>query len=408
MSEEPGSGALALLRTNHPLRQLITARVVSFVGDSLSLVALMLHVAATTGQALAVATLLLVGDCAPALLSPLTGAISDRFDRRHVMVACELVQAALLVAVAITLPPLPLLLALVGVRALAGQVFQPASRAAVPTLVSGRDLEAANSALGLGTTGAEAIGPLLAAVMLPLLGVRGVLLVDGASFLISALLLVRLPALPSTREPDDGVAPPLLTQAKEGLGYIWSVSPVRIISLGFFAVVAANGIDDVALLVLATETFGAGESAVGLLLGAVGIGLLIGYALLARVGTRQPMVALLVAGFAVSSIGNLLTGLAWAVAAAFTVQLLRGIGIAAMDVASNTLLQRLVPDRLLGRVFGNLYGMIGIAAGISYIGGGLLLDMTSAPTTFLVAGAAGTLASIAVAVTLPPAVRRGQ
>jgi hypothetical protein len=52
--------------------------------------------------------------------------------------------------------------------------------------------------------------------------------------------------------------------------------------------------------------------------------------------------------------GNLLTGLAWAVAAAFTVQLLRGIGIAAMDVASNTLLQRLVPDRMLGRVFSNL------------------------------------------------------
>jgi hypothetical protein len=87
-------------------------------------------------------------------------------------------------------------------------------------------------------------------------------------------------------------------------------------------VVAANGIDDVALLVLATETLEAGRSTAALLLAAVGIGLL--------------------------------TGPAWAVAAAFTVQLLRGIGIAAMDVASNTLLQRLVPDRMLGRVFSNL------------------------------------------------------
>jgi hypothetical protein len=75
-----------------------------------------------------------------------------------------------------------------------------------------------------------------------------------------------------------------------------------------------------------------------------------------------------------------------------------------MDVASNTLLQRLVPDRMLGRVFGNLYGIIGIAAGISYIGGGLLLDAMSASTTFLVAGAAGTPAAIAVAATLPRAV----
>jgi MFS family permease len=60
------------------------------------------------------------------------------------------------------------------------------------------------------------------------------------------------------------------------------------------------------------------------------------------------MTVLLVVGFAVSSVGNLLTGLAWSVAVAFALQTVRGLGIAAMDVASNTLLQRLVPDHLLG------------------------------------------------------------
>src|SRR3954468_22481090 len=97
-TDDPATGPLALLRVNPPFRTLAVARVVSFTGDSLSLVALMLHVVATTGQALAVATLLLVGDAAPALLSPPSGAISDRCDRRRVMIACELVQAALLVA----------------------------------------------------------------------------------------------------------------------------------------------------------------------------------------------------------------------------------------------------------------------------------------------------------------------
>ncbi len=396
------AAAVSLLSSNAGFRRLSVARVVSFVGDSLSLVALMLHVAQTTGQALAVAALLLVGDFAPALLSPVSGAISDRFDRRRVMIVCELVQCALLVAIAVALPPLPVLLVLVGVRALAGQIFQPASRAAIPALVPNKDLEAANSTLGFGTNGAEALGPLIAAALLPFVGIRGVLLVDAASFLLSAVLLVRLPALPPS--PDGTSAPSLLGQAREGLGYIWSQRPIRIIAIGFCAVVAANGIDDVALLVLATDTLQAGESAVGLLLGAVGIGLLVGYVLLTRAANRS-MVALLVAGFAVSSIGNLLTGLAWAVAAAFTVQLIRGVGIAAMDVASNTLLQRLVPDRMLGRVFGNLYGAIGVAAAISYIGGGFLLDATDARTTFLVAGVAGTLATIAVAFALPGATR---
>ena len=67
----------------------------SFAGDSLGLVALMLHVAETTGQALAVALLLLAGDFVPALLGPLAGTLADRADRRRVMVGCELVQSAL-------------------------------------------------------------------------------------------------------------------------------------------------------------------------------------------------------------------------------------------------------------------------------------------------------------------------
>jgi len=178
-----------------------------------------------------------------------------------------------------------------------------------------------------------------------------------------------------------------------------------VIAVGFFAVVAFNGIDDVALVLLAKDNLGAGDSAIGLLLAGVGIGLLLGYGLLAHHGRRVPMAALLSLGLAVSSIGNLLTGLAWAVAAAFAVQAVRGIGIAAMDVATNTLLQRLVPAGMLGRVFGNLYGAIGVAAGLSYIGGGLLLDATSAPTTFLIAGTGGTLATIAVAAALPRAMR---
>jgi MFS family permease len=231
-----------------------------------------------------------------------------------------------------------------------------------------------------------------------------VLLVDAASFVVAALLLARLPALGQAQA---GAPAGLFTQAREGLGHLWSVRPVRIIALGFCGIVAVNGIDDVALLVLATETFRAGESAAALLLGAAGIGLLVGYALLARAGGRVAMPVLLLTGFAVSSVGNLLTGLAWAVAAAFTLQAVRGLGLAAMDVASNTLLQRLVPDHLLGRVFGNLYGLVGVAAGLSYVGGGLLLDATSAPVTFVAAGTAGTLITAAVALALHRALRDG-
>ena len=372
----------------------------SFLGDSLALVALMLHVASTTGQALAVALLLLAGDFAPALLGPLTGTVADRLERRGVMVGCELLQGALVVAVALWLPSLPLLLVLVGLRAVAGQVFQPASRAAVPALVREGDLEPANAAIGVATNGGETLGPLVAALLLPVLQVRGVLLIDAASFLVSALLLGFLPAMAAGGQEAAGPRGSFLADAGTGLRYLRGQATVRAVVLGYFAVVACTGIDDVALVFLATGTFGADATAVGLLLAAVGIGLLAGYALLARTGARVSMPALLLAGFAVSSAGNLLTGLAWAVAAAFAVQAVRGLGIAALDVAATTLVQRTVPARLLGRVFGSLYGGIGVAAALAYLLGGLLLDRTTPRVAFVAAGTAGLLATGITALAL--------
>jgi MFS family permease len=284
-----GAGPLRLLGANRPFRLLWSARAVSFLGDSLSLVALMLHVAETTGQALAVAWLLLAGDFAPALLGPLTGTVADRLDRRRVMVGCELLQGALVVVIALWLPALPLLLVLVGLRAVAGQVFQPASRAAVPAVVPERDLERANAAVGAATNGGEALGPLVAAVALPVLEIRGVLLVDAASFLVSAALLGLLPPLARSGDGDPARPASFLADAGAGLRYLRGQPILRVVVGGYVAVAACTGIDDVALVFLATDTFGAGESAAGLLLAAVGIGLLAGYALLARTGGRAPI-----------------------------------------------------------------------------------------------------------------------
>ena len=314
----------------------------SYLGDSLGLVALMLHVADTTGQALAVALLLLAGDFAPALLGPLAGTVADRLDRRRV-----------------------------------------------------------NAAVGVASNGGETLGPLAAALLLPVLEVRGVLLVDAATFLVSAALLAFLPAMGTT--PGLGRQASFLADARAGLGYVRAEPTVRAVIGGYVAIVACNGIDDVALVFLATDTLGGGERAVGLLLAAVGVGLLAGYALLARARGRLPMTVLLLAGFAISSAGNLLTGLAWAVAAAFAVQAVRGLGIAALDVAATTLLQRIVPARLLGRVFGSLYGGIGVAAAFAYLVGGLLLDHTGPRVAFVAAGAAGLLATGVTALAL----RRG-
>jgi MFS family permease len=134
--------------------------------------------------------------------------------------------------------------------------------------------------------------------------------------------------------------------------------------------------------------------------------LVVGYALLTRRAGRFAPIALLIGGFAVSSAGNLLTGLAWSVAAAFVLQTVRGIGLSAIDVGVNTFLQRRVSPELLGRVFGNLYGAIGIAAAVSYLLGAVLLVLTDPRITFLIAGGGGLLITVATLAATTRARRR--
>lgn len=387
----------SLLRRNASFRLLWSSRATSYLGESLGLVALLVHLEGTSRAAIAAAMLLVACDFVPGLFGPLAGAIADRFDLRRVMIGCEVAQALLTAVIAIWLPELPVLLPLVAIRGFAAQIYLPASRSAVPSLVDDRDVESANSTLGAGTYGLEAAGPLVAAALFGLLDVRGLLLITAASYLIAAVVLVALPKLPSARvDIEQG----LITSMRAGIGFLWSAPAIRVIAVGFFAIVAFNGVDDVALVFLAKDSLHGSDSEAAALYAGVGIGLAIGYPLLARYASRFPTLALLIVGFGISSLGNLATGLAGVVITALLIQIVRGLGLTALDVAINTHLQRTVPREVLGRVFGTLYGLVGVAAGLSYLFGGILLQLTDARTTFVVAGVGGLLVTVVTALAL--------
>ncbi len=404
----------ALLARNRAFRMLWTARLISFFGDSVGLIALLLYTASHFGTGLAVALLMIAGDFVPSLLSPVAGAISDRWDRRFVLISCELVQGGLIAVIAVRLPSLPLLLLLVGIQSCVAAVFQPAARSAVPSLVPDASLERANAAIGFGTNGMDSAGPLAGAALLAVLSVRDLLLADAATFVISAALLATLPALPALPAlpggrpathgtPKTSAAAALLAQARDGLRFIWQDKVIRVVTLAFCAVVLFNGVDDVALVFLARHTLHGSNSAASLVYAGAGLGMLAGFVLIARAAPRLAIPLLIVAGYAVSSLGNLLTGLSFAIVAALGFQVIRGLGIAAMDVGHNSLIQRIVPAEMLGRVFGNVYGAVGAAAGLSYVFGGLLLDATNARVTLIVAGAGGLVSAAAAAIVLPRA-----
>jgi MFS family permease len=391
-----------LLRTRPAFGALWYARLVSFLGDSLERVALILYVA-RSGNAAGVGLLLLAAEFAPTVFGPFTGALADRVaSKRRLLVACELSQAVVVAVIALATPPLAVLLPLVTIRNGIGNTFQPAARSAIPDLVEDDELDRANALLGFGTFGLDAVGPIVAAVLLRFVDVREILLFDAATFVAGALLLMRLPPLYAVPR---GAATRLRTDAWEGVRYVLGDRFLRALVLGFSAVVVCTGVDDVALVFFATDTLHAGERTASVLYAGSGIGLLVGFLLLAR---RMPRAsAAFVVGLAVSAGGNALTGLTGVAALALTFQVVRGLGIALTDVGHNNLIQRNVPAHLRGRAFANLYAALGISVGIAFGVGGPLVDAFGPRAALVVSGSLGVAAALVTAATLgSPAERR--
>lgn len=383
---------LGLLGRNRPFRTLWGARTVSVLGDNIAALALVLLVIRTEGSGVAVGLLLLVR-AVVGLLGPLAGAVVDRTEQRALMLGCELGQAAIVAAIALTLPPFPVLLALFAAASALATLFLPAGRSVLPALVPDEDLPAANVLRGVSSNIGTIAGPALGGVLVASLGVRGALLADVLTFLVSAALLRRLPALPP--QAVGGAGQGVLRDAVAGLGYVAHHPVARAVGLGLFLVVAFAGLDNVAVGFLATEVFGAGAVGLGLLGAVYGAGMVLAPLALLRFGARVPPASALLLGIGLMGTSAFLTGLAPAFALAVAMQGLGGAGNGLENVANDTLVQRTVPRALLGRAFGAVYGGASVGENVAFAAGGPLVDLIGARGTYIVAGC-GTLATLAI------------
>ncbi len=383
--------SLALrVRYKRPYYILWTARVVSFFGDMLAQVTLVLIAAQQARPALAV-SLLLVAQTLPRLLGPIAGLVSDRAEPRLLMVGFELAQGALVADIALLALPFALVLTLVvGISTLA-TFFQPAGLSALPALVARDDLGDANALLRVGFNLSHAAGPPLAGLLVMFSGASRVLLLDALSFAISAALLSRLPHLRPTgraTEPAESV----FASVRAGVSFIRQHVTARAVTVGLFLVTLFVALDNVGLVFLAERTLRAGGAGYGLLLAGYGVGMIAGPLILLRLGRHTTPSATLLVGCAVMGLGTLLCGLAPALAFAIICQWIVGLGNGWQNVANDTLIQQTVPQELLGRVFGVVYSAPYAALLLTYLAGGALLSLTSPRVVFVIAGA-GTLAA---------------
>lgn len=392
-----------LLSRSPAFGRLLAARAVSVVGDAVGGLAILVHVQESEGTGTAVGLLLLVASL-PRLFSPVAGVVADRLDYRTVLVGGEVAQGMIVGVAAVWLPPFPVLLFLAFAKAAAATVAEPAGRVAVPDLVDDADLPAANSLIGGLREGGEVVGPLLGGVLVALAGVRAGLAVDALTFVISIPLLLRVPRSVDHLATVHERPPTVVGSAVEGLRFTMAQPVARAAALGMLFIGLSAG-EDVALPFLA-RLLGSGASGIGALFAAVALGVIAGYGVRARLGTRIPPGVGFAAGAGVIATANALTGLSPAIALAVTFQVVRGVGIAVLETDLQTLIQRNVPRAVMGRVFANVYGAVNVAAAVSVFGAGVLLDATSARVVLVAAGAAAGVASIGSFILLRRAVAK--
>ncbi len=382
-----------LLHRVPAFRALWLARTISFWGDTVAATALVLYVYGIDGSGTTV-SMVLLAQALPRVFGPFAGVLADRVDQRRLMVWCDAGQAALWMCIALLLPPLPVLLLLVFCAATLATIFAPAGRSALPTLVEGTDLPAANVLLGIGINAGLALGPAASGVLLGWIDVRGVLLANALTFMASATLLLRVPPLPpAANDADDPIT--LFATTRAGLHYITQHATARAVSIGLFLVVVFGALDNVALVALAQQTLGAGGTGYGVLASVYGVGMIVGPLALLPWSERSDPAITLLWGTALLGIGGVLTGFAPAFAVAVLAQSIAGVGNGLENIGNDTLIQRTVPRAMLGRVFGTVGSGAFLASSLAYALGGPLLDRTSPRTVFMIAGS-GVLGALLV------------
>jgi predicted MFS family arabinose efflux permease len=381
-------------------RALFGTFLLSMVGDELARVALALLVYQRTDSPLLAAITFAIGYLPWLLGGPILSTLADRLPRHRVMIVTDAGRAVLVAGMAVPGMPLPLLLVLMCVLALCGPPFESARSALVADVLDDDRYALANSLTGMGMQVATVVGFLLGGALVAGFSPAAALLVDAATFAISAgWLMLRLQRRPApTAGREDGTS--LWRDTGDGLRLIRrSPRLMAIIAVLWLGTAFGNAPEGLAAPLV--DELGRGTTAVGVLLAAGPLGTTIGSLLLTRLVSARRREELVPALVGLSLAPLLLAGLCAALAPASSVTF--GVVVALMFIgglgwawviALNAAFVRAVPSAYRGRAFGvavsGLYG----AQGLGVLGAGLLAEGLAPSGVVVLCGALGLAAVV--------------
>lgn len=351
---------VTLFRTNPQFTRLWLAGVISQFGNWFNYIAVFVLLQQLTGSGTAVSWFLIAKFIPTTILGPAAGVFADRFPRKPIMIGCDLLRVAVVLCFLLIRRPeqVWLVYALALTQEALWTFADPARRASIPSLCRTEELNLANALGGATWSIMLAFGAALGGFTTAHFGWRTSIVLDAATFLISAAMIskVKLPAMKDRPRRRFSLVEFLgLHDLREGFQYVAGrpkVAALLLVKSGW----ALSGGILVMLTVFGEQVFGAssgqgGNS--GILYSVRGMGAALGPLLAWRFfgENNHAMSRAIAVSFFVASGAYLLFSqaptLAWAALFVFCGHL----GGAVQWVFSTTLLQKIVEDRFRGRVF---------------------------------------------------------
>jgi MFS family permease len=293
------------------------------------------------------------------VFSPLAGKLCDRYNRKWLMIASELL-SGLAVLGMVFIDQIWLIYILLAVQSTAGTIMEPARQAVMPEIVSKTDLTHANAFMVQVNGAIKILAPVMAGALMVVMAPQTAILLDVVSYILSAIILTRMPNLlpPSVvdRDLDTGL---VAVQNEPGVLVTLKDKPhLQLLFLSIFVAIFIIIGFDVLSVIFVRDVIQGNENIYGILVGMIGLGTLGGAVILMlRKKHVDPWRDILI-GMALISLIPLGPALAELVSRNIGIglmlicNLLGGLGLGLLSTQVNTLLQVLPPPAVLGRIAG--------------------------------------------------------
>ena len=371
-------------------------QLASSFGDTLHYIAVVVLVFQLTGQGLVVAGLVAAEVLPVLLLGPVAGVVIDRYSRKAVLIGADLFRAALVLSLLWPQGAWHAYLVAAGLAA-GGAFFNPTVQAVIPALTTERQRLAANSVAWSTGRLVQIVASAAAGGLIALVGTGPAFALNAASFVISALLIATLPISPHAGQASAG--------ARRGWRGYWDdaraglhsalhdrfVAPLLLVQALASLAVGATG---ALLVVLAERHLQLPPAGFAWLIGAIGVGALLGPLAPNLFARDYRDVRWLFVPYVVRGVGDALLAVFTPLPVALLLLFVYGLNTSTGMVVYSSVLQTLVPDAVRGRVFTLLDVTWSAMRLLSLVLGGLVVDLVGVRPLYWGGGALLALAGL--------------